>query len=670
MLEYLPDLLDRIIDPFTNPQKRVFVGYLLAAFAIALTMQIVLTRAPLKKALRNLFSRRVWLSRSARSDYMILAVNQALMMGIAPRLVSKLALATILFEALHLWFDGRPSLLPQTPAWIIATGFTLVLFVLDDAAKYILHRLLHQWPVLWAFHKVHHTAETLTPFTVYRTHPVEGVLFALRGAAVQAVAVAAFVFFFADRAELMTVLGANALLFLFNVTGSNLRHSHVHISYGRRLERLFISPAQHQIHHSIAARHYDKNFGAVLAVWDWMGGSLHLAEERPVRRFGIRGLQRNPHGLREIYLTPLVDASVILGNAAVVGLRKMAVALVNRRRAAQLAGSVAAFVFVMAFAATAMAKELNIYSHRQPFLIQPFIDAYTELTGTKINIVYASNGLAQRLQAEGSRSPADVVLTVDIARLHVYADKELLAPIDSEILTANVPAHLRDENNRWFAFSKRARVIVVSKQATDTHEIKTYEELADPKWAGRICARPGSHVYNRALVASIIEAHGVDQAVAWAQGLTDNLAQRPQGNDRAQVKAIFEGVCDIAIINNYYYGKLLHAENPEQQEWANSVQLIFPNQGDRGTHVNISGGGVALHSKHKEEAIRFLEFLTSEQAQHLYGEVNFEYPVNPNIKAPEELHSWGGDFKEDEVPIARIAELASEAQKVIDRVGW
>ncbi|MEC7538758.1 MAG: extracellular solute-binding protein, partial [Pseudomonadota bacterium] len=229
--------------------------------------------------------------------------------------------------------------------------------------------------------------------------------------------------------------------------------------------------------------------------------------------------------------------------------------------------------------------------------------------------------------------------------------------------------HLRDAGDRWFAFSKRARVVAVSKKAKDAKSIKRYEELSDPKWQGRICSRPGSHVYNRALVASIIYTAGIESAQTWAQGVFDNLARRPQGNDRAQVKAVYEGVCDIAIINNYYFGKLKHSDKPDQRNWAASVDLIFPNQEDRGTHVNISGGGVAKHSKNKAEAVRFLEFLTSKAAQDLYGSINYEYPVNPAVDTPKELRSWG-TFNEDQMPIARIAELAPEAQKVIDRVGW
>ena len=241
--------------------------------------------------------------------------------------------------------------------------------------------------------------------------------------------------------------------------------------------------------------------------------------------------------------------------------------------------------------------------------------------------------------------------------------------MDSQILRENVPAHLRDAGNRWFAFSKRARIVAVSKRINDAKFIRRYEDLADPKWRGRICSRPGSHVYNRALVASMIQSNGVKDAQTWAQGVFDNLARRPQGNDRAQVKAIYEGVCDIAIINNYYFGKLKHSDKPDQRDWAAAVNLIFPNQGDRGTHVNISGGGIAKHSQNKAEAVRFLEFLTSKVAQDLYGAINYEYPVNPAVGVPKELSSWGV-FNEDQMPIARIAELAPEAQKVIDRVGW
>ena len=319
----------------------------------------------------------------------------------------------------------------------------------------------------------------------------------------------------------------------------------------------------------------------------------------------------------------------------------------------------------------AIASEVNIYSHRQAFLINPFLEAFTAKTGIKTNVVFASKGLAQRLQQEGENSPADVVLTVDIARLSVYADKGLFSKIDSEILKNTIPEHLRDNDGHWYGLSMRSRVIGVSKERVQEGEITKYEDLADPKWKGRICSRPGSHVYNRSLVASMIATHGKAKAENWARGVVSNFARRPQGNDRAQAKAIFQGECDVAIMNHYYYGKMLNSDKAAQRDWANAINIVFGNQAknERGAHVNISGGGVTLHSKNKSNAIKLLEFLVSDEAQTLYGKINFEYPVNPDTPIAPELKLWG-NFKKDNLPISKLAELAPEAQKIIDRVGW
>ena len=328
-------------------------------------------------------------------------------------------------------------------------------------------------------------------------------------------------------------------------------------------------------------------------------------------------------------------------------------------------------IFTLLTSSMSVAGEINIYSHRQPFLINPFLDFFTAETGITTNIIYSKKGLAERLQAEGENTPADIVLTVDIGRLYVYQDKELLAPINSSILEENIPQHLRSKDNTWFGLSKRARVIVIAKDRVNFEEIKRIEDLADSKWKGRICSRPGSHVYNRALMASIVAAHGEIKAENWVNGLVANFARRPQGNDRAQIKAIFEGQCDIAIINNYYFGKLKFSTDPQQRKWTKNLKLIFPNQaeGDRGSHINISGGGVVKFTKNKKDAIALLEFLTSQKAQELYGEINFEYPVNLNVVPSQELLSWG-KFREDQLPIVKIAELAPLAQKLIDRSGW
>jgi iron(III) transport system substrate-binding protein len=288
-----------------------------------------------------------------------------------------------------------------------------------------------------------------------------------------------------------------------------------------------------------------------------------------------------------------------------------------------------------------------------------------------LNVVYSSKGLAQRLAAEGANSPADLILTVDIARLHRYEDLDLLANIDSKILNEKIPSYLRSKNNTWFGLSKRTRAIAISRDRMNPSDVLRYEDLADPKLKGKICSRPGSHVYNRALMASIIAAKGLEDAEKWAKGLVSNLAKRPQGNDRSQLKSIYSGECDVAIINHYYYGKLTYSKNPDHRRWSKASIIIFPNQGigDRGAHVNISGGGVVKYSKNKKLATQFLEFLVTEKAQTLYGDINFEYPINNEFKLPNKLKALG-TFREDNLLIEDIAKLAPKAQEIIDTVYW
>ena len=321
--------------------------------------------------------------------------------------------------------------------------------------------------------------------------------------------------------------------------------------------------------------------------------------------------------------------------------------------------------------APAMSDTVNVYSHRQPYLIEPLLDAFTEKTGIKTKVLYSDKGLAQRLKSEGRNSPADLVLTVDIARLSTYDRMGLLAETSSDVLEANIPAHLRSDDNTWFGLSKRSRIIVTSQERVPLGEIMRVEDLAKPEWNGRVCTRPGSHVYNRALMASLIAHHGEDEAKRWATNLVNNLARKPQGNDRAQVKAIFEGVCDVAIINNYYYGKMKYSDETAQHDWAKAINIVFPNQGeeDRGAHINLSGAGIAKYSKNKEAALRLLEFLSAPEAQSLYAEINFEYPVNPLGEVSDELKSWGA-FKEDQLPIETIAKLSKPAQFIINETGW
>ncbi len=315
-------------------------------------------------------------------------------------------------------------------------------------------------------------------------------------------------------------------------------------------------------------------------------------------------------------------------------------------------------------------EEVNVYSYRQPILINPFFEEFTNSTGIKVNVLHAKKGLLERLLAEGSHTPADLVLTVDISRLSQFVEEGVLMPINSSVLIKNIPSYLRDSENRWFALSKRARIIAVSKDRVPDGAIRNIEDLANSKWKGKICTRPGSHDYNRSLLASIIAAHGEKVAEDWAKGLVANLARKPEGNDRAQVKAIYEGVCDIALMNTYYFGKMkFNEKNPEQKDWAQSINLVFSNQQDRGNHINIAGGGVVKYSQNKANAIALLEFLTEPKAQELYSSMNYEYPVNPIMSLSVELKSWG-EFKEDKLPIEKLAEFSVTAQKINDRGGW
>ncbi len=327
--------------------------------------------------------------------------------------------------------------------------------------------------------------------------------------------------------------------------------------------------------------------------------------------------------------------------------------------------------FVLLFNNNLFAKnEVNVYSYRQPILIDPFFEEFTNSTGIKVNVLHAKKGLLEKLLSEGENTPADLVLTVDISRLNQFVEKNLLQSINSKVLEKNIPSHLRDTKNRWFALSKRARIVAISKERINPNAIKRIEDLADPKWKGKICTRKGSHVYNRSLLASIIAANGEEFAENWAKNLVSNLARSPEGNDRAQAKAIYEGVCDIALMNTYYYGKMkFNEKNPEQKEWAKAINIVFTNQADRGNHINVAGGGVVKYSKNKKNAISLLEFLTKPKAQSLYSSMNYEYPVNPTMSLNSELKSWG-EFKEDKLDVENLAKLAPNAQKIIDRVGW
>ena len=318
-------------------------------------------------------------------------------------------------------------------------------------------------------------------------------------------------------------------------------------------------------------------------------------------------------------------------------------------------------------ASAASAQEVNVYSLRQPFLVEPLFESFTKETGVKVNVIFAEKGLVERIKQEGANSPADVLMTVDISRIKEAVDAGVTDAVNSDVLEANIPAHLRDENDQWFALTQRGRALYASKDRVTEGEIATYEDLADPKWKGRVCTRSGTHDYNIALVSSMIAHHGTEEAKTWLEGLKAKLARKPQGNDRGQVKAIKEGECDVAIANTYYYGKML--DDPEQRAWAESVNIVFPNQDGRGMSMNISGMTLIEGAPNKENAVKLMEFLSGDEAQKIYAEVNYEYPVKPGVEWSDYVKSWG-TFKADELPLSEIARLRADAVRMIDEVGY
>jgi iron(III) transport system substrate-binding protein len=332
------------------------------------------------------------------------------------------------------------------------------------------------------------------------------------------------------------------------------------------------------------------------------------------------------------------------------------------------AAALAAGIAYVPFAASA-AETVNIYSYRQPDLIKPLLDAFTAETGIETEVLFLDSGIEERIAAEGSNSPADLIFTVDIGRLSGAKSAGVTQPVENETINANIPAQYRDSEGHWFGLTTRGRVVYASKERVEQDTI-TYEELADPKWEGKICTRSGQHVYNIALFASMVAHHGEEYTETWLEGLKNNLARKPDGNDRAQAKAIHAGECDIGLGNTYYVGLMqTNEKEPEQKEWAASIKVLFPNSDERGTHVNISGMALAKHAPNKENAIKLMEFLSSPEGQEIYAEQVFEYPVGPGTEASDIVKGFG-EIKPDTLPLEEIAANRKTASELVDKVGY
>ncbi|MAA72260.1 MAG: iron ABC transporter substrate-binding protein [Bermanella sp.] len=310
------------------------------------------------------------------------------------------------------------------------------------------------------------------------------------------------------------------------------------------------------------------------------------------------------------------------------------------------------------------AETVNVYSFRQPFLIEPILEQFTKETGIQTKVVFAKNGLIQRLKREGKLSPADVVLTSNFAKLLEVKEEGLTQSVNSPIITQNIPAQFRDSEQHWIALTQRVRNVYSSKERMGKLDIN-YEDLANEEYKGRICTRSGKHPYNLGLIASLIVHNGEAATEQWLKDVKSNLARKPQGSDRAQVKAIKEGLCDVSLGNSYYFGKMLQDE--EQIHWANAVELNFPNQANRGSHINVSGAVMTKYAPNQKQAQALLEFLSSDQAQALYAELNMEYPVKAGIKPSKLVQSWG-EFKADPIPLEDVAAKRKDALRLVDKV--
>lgn len=319
---------------------------------------------------------------------------------------------------------------------------------------------------------------------------------------------------------------------------------------------------------------------------------------------------------------------------------------------------------------TETAQEVNVYTHRHYESDQQLFNLFEEQTGIKVNVINASaDELIQKMSLEGANSPADVLITVDAGRLHRAKTSDLLQTISSQTLDSIIPSNLKDVDNQWFALTKRARVIAYAKDRVNPEELSTYEDLTNEKWENKLLIRSSSNIYNQSLLASIIANQGEEDAKTWAEGVVENMARSPKGNDRDQVKAVVAGEGDLAIVNTYYIGLLANSENPEERKVATSVGIFFPNQETSGTHVNVSGAGVAKYAPNKDNAIAFIEFLISEEAQQVFASTNYEYPVNTNVSISETLTNWG-EFKEDTINLSLLGENNKKAVILFDEASW
>ena len=321
--------------------------------------------------------------------------------------------------------------------------------------------------------------------------------------------------------------------------------------------------------------------------------------------------------------------------------------------------------------AAAQEKVVNIYSGRHYQTDEALYAGFTKATGIKINRIEAGeDAIIERIRNEGARSPADVMITVDAGRLWRADQLGLFQPVKSQFLESRIPASLREPNGHWFGFSTRARVIAYNRDKVRPGEITSYEQLADPKWKGRVCMRSSTNIYNLSLMGALIDHLGEAKAEAWAKGVRANLAQDPKGGDTDQLKAVAAGLCDVTVSNQYYYARLARSSKPDDKQVADKLAIVMPNQSSWGTHVNISGAGVLKNAPHRDNAVKFLEYLASDEAQRYFADGNNEWPAVRSVKVDNPVLNALGDFKRDALNVATLGKNQPGSQKIYDRVAW
>ena len=328
------------------------------------------------------------------------------------------------------------------------------------------------------------------------------------------------------------------------------------------------------------------------------------------------------------------------------------------------------FLFLIISFFSFLSGEINLYTHRHYNSDKLLFKAFTKKTGIKINVIKGSaDQLIQRLQTEGENSPADILLTVDAGRLVRAKNLGLLQPVTSPLLIKQIPSEMRDLDGYWYGLTVRARALIYSKDRVKQNQLSTYEDLAHKKWRGRIVVRSSNNIYNQSLLASIIAANGELDAYKWAKSVRSNMARSPRGSDRDQARAVASGLADVAIMNTYYLGVMANSSDKKDQDVVKKIAVFFPNQKSRGTHINVSGAGITKSSKNKEEALKFLEFLTNENSQKVFSSANYEYPLKINEHNSTILKSWG-QFKYDPLSLSVLGEKNTQAVKIFDRAGW